>query len=82
MNIDDVKNLFNESGISISEWARVRGFSTGLVYQVLDGRRKCERGQSHKIAVALGLKDGKSIDINTFNQKLEEVLIKGGSMSP
>lgn len=82
MNVNDVKNLFHESGISISEWARVRGFSTGLVYQVLDGRRKCERGQSHKIAVALGLKNGKSIDVNAFNQKLEDVLTRGRNMSP
>jgi gp16 family phage-associated protein len=52
------KALFEDAGISVAEWARTRGFSTGLVYQVLEGNRKCMRGQSHRIAVALGLKRG------------------------
>jgi gp16 family phage-associated protein len=52
------RQLFETNGLSIAEWARVRGFSSGLVYQVLDGRRRCVRGQSHRIAVALGLKVG------------------------
>ena len=29
-----------------------------LVYAVLAGRKKCYRGDSHKVAVLLGLKDG------------------------
>lgn len=45
-------------GISISQWAASNGFSVPLVFEVLNGRRKCVRGQSHNIAVALGLKDG------------------------
>jgi gp16 family phage-associated protein len=47
--------IIQESGISISEWARANGFATGLVYQVLTGKRKCLRGQSFQIAFALGL---------------------------
>ena len=31
-----------------------------LVYQVLNGSRKALRGESHKIAVELGLKAGKT----------------------
>jgi gp16 family phage-associated protein len=54
-----VRNEFAENGVSISEWARVNGFSASLVYQILEGRRSCLRGQSHKIAVALKLKSGK-----------------------
>lgn len=57
--IEKVKSEFAENGISISEWARVNGFSASLVYQILEGRRSCLRGQSHKIAVALQLKSGK-----------------------
>lgn len=45
-------------GISISEWAVTNGFSVAIVFEVLSGKRKCIRGQSHKIAVALGLKEG------------------------
>lgn len=53
-----VRDEFNRRGLSISEWARARGYSAQLVYQVLAGRKRCLRGQSHAIAVALGLKDG------------------------
>jgi gp16 family phage-associated protein len=66
------KRLFEASGISVAEWARVRGFSTGLVYQVLDGNRKCLRGQSHRIAMALGLKQGLAMDMSELSRKLEE----------
>lgn len=65
------KNLFRLSGISVAEWARVRGFSTGLVYQVLEGNRKCMRGQSHRIALALGLKQGVAMDLAKLAEQLE-----------
>ncbi len=55
---EEIQQEFTRRGLSVSEWARIRGFSTGLVYQVLSGKRKAMRGQSHRIAVALGLKDG------------------------
>lgn len=50
-------------GISLSEWARAHGFSAPLVYQVLSGKRKGVRGESHRIAVALQLKDGSIGDL-------------------
>ena len=50
--------VFEDGGISVAEWARAEGFSTSLVYQVLEGRRKCYREQSHQIALALGIKQG------------------------
>jgi gp16 family phage-associated protein len=55
----DVLNLldtFRARGVSIKSWAQANGFSDRSVYAVLSGQRKCIRGQSHKIAVALGLK--------------------------
>lgn len=54
----DLRAEFERRGLSIAEWARVNGFSSALVYQVLAGRKRCLRGQSHQIAVRLGLKDG------------------------
>lgn len=45
-------------GVSISEWATSNGYSVPIVFEVLSGKRKCIRGQSHRIAVALGIKDG------------------------
>jgi gp16 family phage-associated protein len=62
--------LIEGTGISIAEWARENRFSCGLVYQVLEGKRRCLRGQSHKIAVALGLKAGQLTDVQTLSQIL------------
>jgi gp16 family phage-associated protein len=68
---DLARTLFADAGISVAEWARVQGFSTGLVYQVLEGRRKCLRGQSHRIAVALGLKQGEMMDLEELSRRLK-----------
>ena len=70
LNAAAAKELFEISGTSVAEWARVRGFSAGLVYQVLEGRRKCMRGQSHQIAVALGLKQGVALGIDELSRQL------------
>ena len=58
---DDVKREFQRAGISIREWARTNGFAYEAVYGVLNGRFRGERGNSHRIAVALGLKDGRVV---------------------
>lgn len=50
------RDRFQASGTSISDWARARGFSISLVQSVLAGKRACLRGESHAIAVALGIK--------------------------
>lgn len=44
-------------GKTYAEWADEHGFNRRMVYEVLAGRRRCYRGDSHKIAVALGLKN-------------------------
>jgi len=62
----EVKEEFSRRGISISEWARSQGFSTHLVYQVLSGKKKAIRGQSHQIAVALELKEGLVSELKDF----------------
>ena len=51
-----VRERFVASGTSISGWARERGFSISLVQSVLSGKRRCRYGESHRIAVALGIK--------------------------
>lgn len=60
----EIRREFALRGLSIAEWARLRGFSTALVYQVLSGERPAVRGQSHRIAVALGLKEGVAGEIS------------------
>jgi len=69
---EDVRFVIEASSVSISEWARANGFSAGLVYAVLKNRRKCLRGQSYRIAVALGLKAGRPVDVNTLSTMLSE----------
>lgn len=52
----EVRSLFETDGISVAEWSREHGFPSALVYRVLRGEAKCRRGESHKIAIALGIK--------------------------
>ena len=67
-----VKEVFLEHGLSISEWARENGFSQTLVYQILSGKRKPTRGESHRIAVKLGLKSGGTGNYSEVDQLLKE----------
>ncbi len=57
MTTREVQQWFRSSGITIRQWAERNGFNPALVYTVVQGKRKCLRGQSHQIAVALGIKD-------------------------
>jgi gp16 family phage-associated protein len=56
----EIRKLFVANGESVSRWARDHGFSTALVYRVLRGDTPCVRGQTHRIAIALGLKPSPS----------------------
>lgn len=55
---DEVREEFRRSGRSVASWARAHGFVIQLVHDVLSGRTRGVRGDSHKIAVLLGMKDG------------------------
>lgn len=48
-------------GISVTQWAVANGFSPNLVFEVLSGRRTPTRGQTHNIAVTLGIKAGEIV---------------------
>lgn len=54
---EEVRSAFLASGLTIADWAKQNGFKTDLVYSVLRGRVRGARGEAHRIAVALGLKD-------------------------
>lgn len=56
MTPDQVKKILSEHGMSVRDFAKKHGFSDSLVYAVLAGKNKATRGESHRIAVALGLK--------------------------
>jgi len=53
---ETLKNMFVEDGLTVAQWARDHGFSAPLVYAVLNGRNLASRGESFRIAVALGLR--------------------------
>jgi gp16 family phage-associated protein len=57
VSLAHVKHQFYMRGEEISGWALAHGFSAAMVYSVLNGRCKARRGQAHRIAVALGLKE-------------------------
>ena len=67
---EEVKQIFAERGLSVSGWAKRHGFSQALVYQVLSGKRNPVRGESHRIAMALGLKDGVISDYDELSVSL------------
>lgn len=58
---EDVRAEFKRTGVSIAQWSLANGFSTNMVFEVLAGRKKGIRGQAHKIAVKLGLKEGEVV---------------------
>lgn len=45
-------------GVSVAAWARMHQVNLFNTYQFLYGRNKGLRGESHRIAVLLGVKDG------------------------
>ena len=55
-SLEELRFAFEQTGISVSDWAAAHGFRRENVYAVLSGRSKGRRGQSHRIATALGLK--------------------------
>lgn len=58
-----IRQEFADKGWSISGWARQHGYSPVLVSDIINDsevnpKRKCLRGESHNIAVSLGIKNG------------------------
>ena len=56
-NSERVIKEFRAKGVAIAAWARAEGFNPDLVYRVLRSKNVPSRGQSHLIALRLGLKE-------------------------
>ncbi|WP_300720168.1 DNA-binding protein [Pseudomonas sp.] len=56
------KAWLEHQGKSVQAFAREHGVDPATTYQVLAGRKKGKRGEAHKIAVLLGMKDGVILD--------------------
>lgn len=59
---EEVRTKFEREGTTYAEWARKHNVNKGLVSLILNKDRPCHRGQSHKVAVLLGIKDGIIVD--------------------
>lgn len=55
---EEVRLDFERRGINVTQWARERGLTRQAVFAVLNGKTKGRRGDAHKAAVLLGIKDG------------------------
>ena len=56
MTPQDIKKQWRRQGITMKSWAKERGFNPDAVSMIINGQLKGRYGQSHRIAVALGLK--------------------------
>lgn len=65
-----VEKKLSYMGLSLRGWAIHNRFNPSLVRSVVEGDVSCRFGQSHKIAVLLGLKDGEIIDTNSVNMEV------------
>ena len=66
------KAWLEHQGKSVQEFAREHGVDAATTYHVLAGRKKGKRGEAHKVAVLLGMKDGiiaPSISESTGSEK-------------
>lgn len=62
----------NRRGISIAEFSRAHSLNPNLVSDLLAGRKKGLRGEAHRAAVLLGIKDGIIYDLDDFPPRPEE----------
>jgi gp16 family phage-associated protein len=58
----EIRAEWFRKGLGQNDWARKNGFNPVTVSQVLNGINKCSKGEGHKVAVMLGLKDGEIVD--------------------
>lgn len=58
ISLTEARDNLRKEGITLKEWAAINGFPLHAVRAVVYGRNIGNYGQSHKIAVALGVKDG------------------------
>ena len=55
---EEARKELDRQGISVAEWARRNDVDQSTTYQVLYGTKKGRRGEAHRVAVLLGIKEG------------------------
>lgn len=56
IDLESIRQAFYLHGVSVSKWAKERGFNRSLVKDVLNGRVVGKYGKAYEIAIALGIK--------------------------
>ncbi|NDV20858.1 hypothetical protein GO013_15715 [Pseudodesulfovibrio sp. JC047] len=62
----EARAKLEEQGLSIARWSKSNGLNPNTVSDLLNGRKKGIRGESHNAAVLLGLKHGKIANHKEF----------------
>lgn len=52
------REALEKRGQSAKDFAKLHGLNPSTVYAVLSGQSLCRRGEAHRAAVLLGIKDG------------------------
>lgn len=55
---EQARAALDRQGITIAQFCRENGLNKNLVSDLLNGRKKGRRGEAHRAAVLLGIKDG------------------------
>ncbi|WP_322528536.1 DNA-binding protein [Salinicola sp. LHM] len=58
LSLAQARDRLDRRGISLAEFSRVNDLNPNLVSDLLAGRKKGRRGESHRAAVLLGIKEG------------------------
>jgi gp16 family phage-associated protein len=64
--IEQVRAEFRACGMTQSQWCVANGFSLNVMREVMNGRSLYVYGEAHRIAVALGLKEGQIMPVQQF----------------
>ncbi|MBM3113248.1 DNA-binding protein [Pseudomonas alkylphenolica] len=54
----EARKRLEQQGITVKDFALKNALHPSTVYAVLLGQKKCLRGEAHRAAVLLGIKDG------------------------
>ncbi|WP_296250344.1 DNA-binding protein [Pseudomonas sp. UBA4194] len=58
LTLEQARAELDRRGVSIAEFCRKHELNNNLVSDLLNGRKKGRRGEAHRAAVLLGIKDG------------------------
>ena len=58
LTTEQARAALDRKGVSLAEFSRKNSLNKNLVSDLLNGRKKGLRGEAHRAAVLLGIKDG------------------------